>query len=65
MGTFLIFPSDGDCNICQNPQTLNLMDEWLKQALPFQQPGESLRYEAWGRVIGNNQKGESCRYRAT
>ncbi len=44
--------------ICYDPQTLAFMDEWLKQAIPPQQPGESLRYESWGRVVGAARTGE-------
>ncbi len=28
------------------------MDQWLAQAIPPQKPGESLRYEPWGRLVG-------------
>jgi hypothetical protein len=31
------------------------MDEWLSRALPQQREGESLRYEAWGRLVGRSQ----------
>jgi hypothetical protein len=44
--------------ICFDPQTLAFMDEWLKEAAPPQRPGESLRYEAWGRVVGTSRTGE-------
>ena len=44
--------------ICFDPQTLTLMDEWLKEASPPQRPGESLRYEPWGRVVGMSRTGE-------
>jgi hypothetical protein len=30
------------------------MDEWLRVALPPQQPGESLHYDMWGRVLGRS-----------
>lgn len=40
--------------ICDNPRTLAIMDEWLARAIPPQKPGESLRYEAWGRLVGKS-----------
>jgi hypothetical protein len=40
---------------CANARTLAIMDEWLARATPLQQPGESLRYEAWGRVVGRSR----------
>jgi hypothetical protein len=44
--------------ICYDPQTLVFMDEWLRDALPPQRPGESLRYEPWGRIVGSGRTGE-------
>lgn len=41
--------------ICDDPRTLALMDEWLARAIPPQEPGESLRYEAWGRLVGRSR----------
>jgi hypothetical protein len=40
--------------ICNDPRTLSIMDEWLARAIPPQKPGESLRYEAWGRLVGQS-----------
>jgi len=40
--------------ICANPRVLGLMDEWLAAAVPPQKEGESLRYEAWGRLVGRS-----------
>jgi hypothetical protein len=40
--------------ICANPRALALMDEWLAAAVPPQKEGESLRYEAWGRLVGRS-----------
>jgi hypothetical protein len=34
------------------------MDEWLTRAVPPQQPGESLRYEPWGRLVGRSVTAE-------
>jgi hypothetical protein len=31
---------------------LAVMDEWLGRAMPPQEPSDSLRYEAWGRMVG-------------
>lgn len=39
---------------CSNPRLLPLMDDWLQNARPYQQAGESLRYESWGRVVGTS-----------
>ena len=30
------------------------MDQWLAAAIPPQQPGESLRYDPWGRLVGQS-----------
>ena len=40
--------------ICDNPQILAIMDQWLFSAKPLenQKPGYNLRYEAWGRLVG-------------
>jgi len=42
--------------ICDNPQTISMMDEWLRGANPVenQSPGYNLRYEPWGRLIGTS-----------
>jgi len=40
--------------ICDYPGILRIMDEWLAQAIPPQKPGESLRYESWGRIVGQS-----------
>ena len=41
--------------ICADPRTLAIMDEWLTRANPpqNQQPGWSVRYEPWGRLVGS------------
>jgi hypothetical protein len=39
---------------CADPRTMGIMDEWLSRAIPPQKPGESLRYEAWGRLVGDS-----------
>jgi hypothetical protein len=44
----------GGGGICADPRTLAIMDEWLARAIPPQKPGESLRYEAWGRLVGRS-----------
>jgi hypothetical protein len=44
----------GAGGICADPRTLGLMDEWLAAAIPPQKEGESLRYEAWGRLVGRS-----------
>ena len=31
------------------------MDDWLARAIPHQQPGESLKYEDWGRLVGRSR----------
>jgi hypothetical protein len=31
------------------------MDEWLARAVPPQKPGDSLRYEPWGRLVGTTR----------
>ena len=40
---------------CADPRTLATMDQWLASANPpeNQRPGWSVRYEAWGRLVGN------------
>ena len=48
------YNSSGSGGICDDPRTLAIMDEWLARAIPPQQPGESLRYEAWGRRVGRS-----------
>jgi protein gp37 len=40
--------------ICSDPRALAIMDEWLARAIPPQRPGESLRYESWGRLVGRS-----------
>ena len=42
----------GGSGICDDPRTQSIMDEWLARAIPPQKPGESLRYESWGRLVG-------------
>ena len=39
---------------CADPRTLATMDQWLASANPSdnQRPGWTLRYEAWGRLVG-------------
>jgi hypothetical protein len=39
-------------NFCSNPKVLQLMDEWLSLAIPPQGPNDRLRYESWGRLVG-------------
>lgn len=39
-------------NVCADPRTLGLMDQWLRSANPPQREGDSLRYEPWGRLVG-------------
>lgn len=46
--------SGGPGGICDDPRTLSIMDEWLARAIPPQKPGESLRYEPWGRLVGRS-----------
>ncbi len=46
--------SIGTGGICDDPRTLSIMDEWLATAIPPQKPGESLRYESWGRLVGRS-----------
>lgn len=48
-------PGTGARGMCDDPKTLVIMDEWLSRAMPPQREGESLRYEAWGRLIGRSQ----------
>src|SRR5262249_26568614 len=38
--------------LCADPRALALMDQWLAAAIPPQQPGESLHYDPWGRLVG-------------
>ena len=42
--------------ICADTRTLAIMDEWLARAIPLQnrQPGWSVRYESWGRLVGRS-----------
>jgi hypothetical protein len=47
----------GGAGPCADPRVLPIMDEWLRLALPPQQPGESLRYDQWGRVLGRSSTG--------
>ena len=42
----------GAYDLCANPNTLVIMDEWLSRAIPPQRPGDALRYEPWGRMVG-------------
>jgi hypothetical protein len=35
---------------CDNPKTLQFMDQWLNQAIPVMEG--NLHYEPWGRVVG-------------
>ena len=44
----------GGGGICADPRTLPIMDEWLSRAIPPQKPGESLRSEPWGRLVGTS-----------
>jgi hypothetical protein len=39
---------------CANPKVLTIMDQWLAQATPIQPPCSHLRYEQWGRVVGQS-----------
>jgi hypothetical protein len=41
--------------ICGDSGTLAIMDEWLARAIPPQRPGDRLRYDAWGRLVGSTQ----------
>jgi hypothetical protein len=52
---FTVGTTGGTGGICDDPQTLAVMDEWLARAVPPQEPGESLRYESWGRVVGTSR----------
>jgi hypothetical protein len=53
-------PSNGStasaAGICDNPQTISIMDEWLRTASPVENrtAGYNLRYESWGRLIGSS-----------
>jgi hypothetical protein len=38
--------------ICSNPKTQQIMDDWLLLAVPPQGPKDRLRYEEWGRLVG-------------
>jgi hypothetical protein len=44
----------GGGGACADPRVLATMDEWLRSATPPQQPGESLYYDEWGRVLGRS-----------
>lgn len=52
--SFTVGDVTGGGGICGDPRTLSIMDEWLATAIPPQKPGESLRYEAWGRLVGKS-----------
>ena len=41
--------------ICSNPKTLQIMDDWLLRAVPPQGPKDRLKYEEWGRLVGETQ----------
>jgi hypothetical protein len=45
----------GNSGICDDPRILQIMDEWLSQAIPPQEPGQSFRYESWGRLVGQSR----------
>ncbi len=47
----------GGTGICQNPRTEQLMNDWLSRAIPRQKPGASLRYDCWGRAVGQATTG--------
>ena len=44
--------ADGASDLCDNPRTQILMDEWLNRAIPPHKPGENVSYDPWGRVYG-------------
>ena len=47
----------GGQGVCSDPRTEQLMNEWLSSAIPPQAPGASLRYDCWGRAIGQARTG--------
>ncbi len=47
----------GGHGVCSDPRTEQLMNEWLSRAIPPQAPGASLRYDCWGRAIGQARTG--------
>ena len=46
----------GVAGLCADPRVLAFMDEWLSQAIPPQEPGESLYFDKWGRILGRGRK---------
>jgi hypothetical protein len=48
------FPLPFASGICEDPNTLPVMDQWLANANPVQnqQPGWAVKFEAWGRIVG-------------
>ena len=50
-------PGAGGVGHCADPKVLSIMDEWLDRATPPMEPGESLCFDCWGRLLGNTLTG--------
>jgi hypothetical protein len=43
---------------CADPRTLQIMDQWLLNAIPPQPSGSAMRYEPWGRLVNRSRSAE-------